>query len=149
MEVMSLGLLLGYPMVDIKVSLLDGKTHPVDSADSDFKEAAFLACRENKDKLGLTLLEPIMHLEVTSPKDYVGDVLADLSSRRMLIENTEEEENLVTITGKIALREILSYSTTLSRVTKGRGRYSTILFNYQEVSNEKLQEILNKEKLSR
>ena len=150
------GLLLGYPTVDLKVSLLDGKTHPVDSSDADFKEAAILAFRgDNKEEreikkreLGVVLLEPIMKIEVVVPKDYMGDVLANLGSRRTMIENTEEKEGESHIEGKVPLKEILSYSTILRQLTKGRGTYSMEFSHYQEVPQEKLKEMFEEEKLN-
>jgi len=154
-EVLASGLLLGYPTVDVKTSLLDGKTHPVDSSDADFKEAAILSFRGNnseerakkKQELGAVLLEPIMQLEVVVPKDYMGDILANLASRRTIIENTEEKEGESYISGKAPLKEILNYSTTLRQLTKGRGTYSMFLSHYQEVPSDILGEIMKEEKL--
>jgi elongation factor G len=154
-EAMSSGLLLNYPLLDIKVTLLEGKRHMVDTKPGDFKNAAVLAFRGDgvaeKEKriqeMGVVLLEPIMQVEVIIPKDYMGDVLANLGSRRTIIENTEEKEGESYITGKTPLKEILNYSTTLRQLTKGRGTYSMYLSHYQEVPAEVLAEILKEEKL--
>jgi elongation factor G len=137
-EAMSTGLFLNYPLLDIKVTLLEGKRHMVDTKPGDFKEAAIRAFRgdgveERKKKiqeLGVVLLEPIMQVEVVVPKDYMGDILADLGSRRTSIENTEEKEGDSYIGGKTPLREILNYSTVLRQITKGRGTYSMHLSHY-------------------
>ncbi|CAG8602512.1 4926_t:CDS:2 [Paraglomus brasilianum] len=153
-EAMSSGLLLNYPLLDIKVTLLEGKRHMVDTKPGDFKNAAVLAFRGDgvaeKEKriqeMGVVLLEPIMQVEVIIPKDYIGDVLANLGSRRTIIENTEEKEGESYITGKTPLKEILNYSTTLRQLTKGRGTYSMYLSHYQEVPAEVLAEILKEEK---
>ncbi|CAG8456031.1 26244_t:CDS:2 [Gigaspora margarita] len=153
-EAMSSGLLLNYPLLDVKVTLLEGKRHMVDTKPGDFKNAAVLAFQGDgaaeKEKriqeLGVVLLEPIMQLEVVVPKDYMGDVLANLGSRRTLIENTEEKEGESYITGKTPLKEILNYSTILRQLTKGRGTYSMHLSHYQEVPKDTLEEILKEEK---
>ncbi len=145
-EVITTGLLLGYPTVDVKASLLDGKTHPVDSRKEDFKEAAVLAFRGNnkeereqrRQELGVVLLEPIMQLEVVVPKDYMGDILANLTSCRTLIESTEEKEGDVYINGKTPLKEMLSYSTVLRQITRGRGTYSIYLSHYQDQKMRKM-----------
>ena len=154
-EAMSSGLLLNYPLLDVKVTLLEGKRHEVDTKPGDFKNAAVLAFRGDgvaeKEKriqeMGVVLLEPIMQVEVIVPKDYMGDILANLASRRTIIENTEEKEGESYITGKTPLKEILNYSTTLRQLTKGRGTYSMYLSHYQEVPSDVLEEILKEEKL--
>ena len=154
-EAMSSGLLLNYPLLDIKATLLEGKRHMVDTKPGDFKNATVLAFRGDgvaeKEKriqeMGVVLLEPIMQLEVVVPKDYMGDILANLASRRTIIENTEEKEGESYITGKAPLKEILNYSTTLRQLTKGRGTYSMYLSHYQEVPADVLEEILKEEKL--
>ena len=141
-EAFSNGLLLGYSVVDVKVSLLDGLQHVVDSSDKDFKQAAIIACRENKDKLGLTLLEPIMHVLILIPKEYFGGVLANLGSLRMNVENTETTEERVRIVGRAPLEKVISYSTTLRQLTKGRGNCDIFFSHYQEVPSDVLQRII-------
>jgi len=141
------GPLLGYPVVDVEVTLTDGGFHPVDSSDLAFETAGRDAFLKNSDKFKLTLLEPIMQTEVVVPKDYMGDILANLTSRRAIIETTEVREDGSYICGKAPLREILNYSTTLREVTKGRGDCSTHLSHYQEVPANVLEEILKEEKL--
>jgi elongation factor G len=164
-EALASGLLLGYPTVDVKVTLLDGKTHSVDSAKPDFKQAAILAFRGDKreekelrkKELGVVLLEPIMQLEVEASKDYQGVIIASLGSRRTTIEDTEVKENSVYVRGKTPLRELLTrnvrekkvsdYSTVLRQLTKS-GSYSMFPSHYQEVPHEVLQEILKEESIS-
>jgi len=154
-DALSNGLILGCPIIDVKSTLLDGKTHVVDSKKEDFIMAAKLAFRgdgvEEKNQrikdFGVVLLEPVMQLEVVVPKDYTGDVLADLGRRRTMIENTEEREDDAYIHGKTPLKEILSYSTTLRQLTKGQGTYSMHLSYYQEVPKDVLEAILKEEKL--
>jgi len=141
------GPILGYPMVDVKVTLTDGAYHPVDSSDLAFETASRDAFKENVSKFNLILLEPIMQVEIIVPKDYMGDILADLGRRRTVIENTEEKEGNAYINGKTPLREILSYSTALRQLTKGRGEYSMYLSHYQEVPKSILEDILKEEKL--
>ena len=106
-----------------------------------------MAFKEAREKLGLVLLEPIMQLEVIVPKDYMGDILANLAARRTIIEETEEKEGNSYIKGKAPLKEILNYSTILRQLTKGRGTYSMHLSRYQEVPADVLAEILKEEKL--
>ena len=154
-EAMSSGLLLNYPLIDVKATLLEGKRHSEDTRPGDFKEAAILAFRgkgseERKkkiEKLGVTLLELIMQVEVIVPRDYIGDVIGDLCSRRAVIENTEEREGNAHVIGKIPLKEMLNYSTTLRQLTGGRGDYLMHFSYYQEVPANALQEILKEEKL--
>jgi elongation factor G len=153
-ETMFNGLLLGYPTVDVKVTLMDGKTHSVDSKELDFKEAAVIAFRgdgrsgkeERIKQMGSVLLEPIMNLEVIVPKDYMGDILANLASRRTVVESTDEKDGETYIKGKCPLKEMLSYSTTLRQLTKGRGSYSMSLSHYQEVPKDVFEEISKSEK---
>ena len=154
-EAMSSGLLLNYPLLDLKATLLEGKRHEVDTKPGDFKEAAILAFRgkgseerkEKVEKLGVVLLEPIMQVEVVVPRDYMGDVIGDLGSRRAVIENTEEREGNTQVIGKIPLKEMINYSTTLRQLTGGRGEYLMHFSHYQKVPTSALQEILKEEKL--
>ncbi|MDR1670795.1 MAG: elongation factor G [Spiroplasmataceae bacterium] len=154
-EAMSSGLLLNYPLLDVKATLLGGKRHAVDTQPGDFKSAASLAFRgdsreekkEKAEKMGAVLLEPVMQVEVVVPKDYMGDILANLASRRAVIENTEEKEGESYIISKTPLKEILNYANTLRQLTKGRGTYSMNLSHYQEVPDYVLEEILKEEKL--
>ncbi|CFW93146.1 Elongation factor G [endosymbiont DhMRE of Dentiscutata heterogama] len=154
-ESMSSGLLLSYPLLDIKATLLEGKRHEVDTKPGDFKNAAVLAFRGDgvaeKEKrikeLGVVLLEPIMQITVIVPKDYLGDTLASLGRCHAVIENTEEKEGESFITGKAPLRETLNYLATLRQLTGGRGAYSSYLSHYQAVARDTLEEILKEKKL--
>jgi elongation factor G len=148
------GLLLGYPTVDVKATLVDGQTHEVDSKEMNFREAGELSFRGEKgekekriEQFKVVLLEPIMEIEVTIPKDYRGTIIANLSSKRAVIENTDEEERDVIIKGKAPLKEMLSYSTELRKATQGKGGYTMRFFNYQEVPRDVLSELVNEHKL--
>ncbi|RHZ35464.1 elongation factor G [endosymbiont GvMRE of Glomus versiforme] len=147
------GPLLGYPVVDIEVTLIDGAYHPVDSSDLAFETASRDAFQENVNKsntsdkkINLVLLEPIMQIEVVVPKEYMGDVLASLGSRRTIIENTEEKENNIHIRGESPLNELLNYSTILRQLTKGRGSHSITPSHYQEVPKNSQEEMLKEQK---
>lgn len=149
-EAFSNGLLIGCTVVDVKVSLLDGLQHSVDSSDKDFKQAAIIACRENKEKLGLTLLEPIVHVLVLIPKECMKDVMANLlGSARMVIENSEElEEGEVRIVGRAPLEKMISYTTILRQLTKGRGNCIASFSHYQEVPQDILQRVVKEHNVS-
>ena len=145
------GNLLGYPTIDVKASLVNGQSHTVDSKDSDFRDAGIIAFRgkdrEERERriqeTGTVLLEPIMNLEVIITKEYVGEVLAKLGSLRVSIESTDEEGNDdVIIRGKAPLKEMLNFSTSLRQITKGRGVYSMEFFDYKEVNQDILEEII-------
>ncbi|CAI2162020.1 2932_t:CDS:2 [Funneliformis geosporum] len=142
-EAASSGLLLNYPVVDLKATLTKGERHAVDTKPGDFKQAAIIALRgdgvEEREKriqdLGVILLEPIMQFEVVVPVDYTGTVTGDLNSRRAIIEEKEATEGNSYIQGKIPLKEMLNYSTILRQLTGGRGEYSMQLSTYQKVSD--------------
>ena len=114
------GVLAGYPLIDIKVTLIDGSYHPVDSSQIAFEQAGRLALNEACQKAGVTLLEPIMKVSVTTPEDYFGAVTGDLSSRRGMIVNTEERGSTRVITAEVPLSEMFGYATTLRGLTQGR-----------------------------
>jgi len=155
-EAMSSGLLLNYPLLDIKVTLLEGKRHEVDTKPGDFKNAAVLAFRgdgvEEKNKrvaeLGVVLLEPIMQAEVTTPKESYGEILASLTSQRGVInEVTEKDERAYVIHAHVPLSNILGYTTTLRSLTGGKGIFNMKLSHYQKVPKDVLAEIIKKEKV--
>jgi elongation factor G len=155
-EAMSSGLLLNYPLLDIKVTLLEGKRHEVDTKPGDFKNAAILAFRgdgvEEKNRkvaeLGVVLLEPIMQAEVTTPKESYGETLASLTSQRGVInEVTEKDERTYIIHAHVPLSNILGYTTTLRSLTGGKGIFNMKLSHYQKVPKDVLTEIIKKEKV--
>ena len=114
------GILAGYPLINIKVTLVDGSYHPVDSSQIAFEQAGRLALNAACQKAGSTLLEPIMKVTVTTPEGYFGAVTGDLSSRRGMIVNTEERGNTRVITAEVPLSEMFGYATTLRGLTQGR-----------------------------
>lgn len=145
----STGLLLGYPMVDIKATLYDGSYHDVDSSEIAFKIAASTCFRESKSKLRVVLLEPIMKLEVTVPDEYYGDIINNVVSRRGSVEDAEKIGNLYKIHVKSPLSEMSGYSTTLRSLTQGRGNYSMELASYEEVPEYITEDLLKKRNLGK
>ena len=140
------GFLAGYPMVDVRVLLVDGKTHPVDSKDIAFqiagREAFKLAC----EKASPILLEPIVDLKVTVPEKNTGDVMGDLSSRRGKISGMEPDGTLQTIIAKVPEAEIQNYSQALRSITQGRGFYSKTFSHYDPVPSELAKKIIEASK---
>ena len=126
-------MLLGYPMTDMKVTLYDGTFHDVDSSDMAFKIAGSIGLQEGSKKAGLTLLEPIMKVEVTIPEEFMGTVIGDLSSRRGRVQGTEKHGNSVVITGLAPLSELSGYVTTIRSLTQGRGNPYMEPAHYEEV----------------
>lgn len=114
------GVSAGYPLINIKVSLTDGKAHDVDSSQIAFEQAGRLALREAVSKAGSILLEPIMKVVITTPEDYVGNVTGDLSSRRGMILDSEDRDNVKLITAEVPLSEMFGYTTTLRGLSQGR-----------------------------
>ncbi len=130
------GILAGYPIVDVKVSLVDGKTHPVDSKDIAFQIAGREVFKKAFEMAGPILLEPIVDLKVTVPEEYTGDVMGDLSSRRGRIGGMNPDGNYQTINAKVPESEIQNYSQSLRSMTQGRGFYSKTFSHYDPVPEE-------------
>ena len=143
-ETMENGILLGYPMVDIDVTVYDGSYHDVDSSDIAFKIAASQALQAATKKAGLTLLEPIMKVEVTTPNEFMGDVIGDLSSKRAQISGTEERSRATIILSLVPLSELSGYATTLRSMSKGRASYYMEPSHYEEVPKNIQEEMLAK-----
>ncbi len=143
-ETMENGILLGYPMVDMEVTVYDGSYHEVDSSDIAFKIAASQALQAATKKAGLTLLEPIMKVEVTTPSEFMGDVIGDLSSKRAQISATEERSRATIILALAPLAELSGYATTLRSMSKGRASYYMEPSHYEEVPKNILSEMLVK-----
>lgn len=143
-ETMENGILLGYPMVDIDVTLYDGSYHEVDSSDIAFKIAASQALQAAAKKAGLTLLEPIMKVEVTTPNEFMGDIIGDLSSKRAQISGTEERSRATIILSLVPLSELSGYATTLRSMSKGRASYYMEPSHYEEVPKNIQEEMLAK-----
>jgi elongation factor G len=131
-EQMENGVLAGFPLVDIKVTLYDGSYHDVDSNEMAFKLAGSLAMREGAQKAHAVLLEPIMKVEVVTPEDYMGDVMGDLNRRRGLVGGMEESVAGKIIRASVPLAEMFGYSTDLRSATQGRATYSMEFEKYEE-----------------
>ena len=127
------GVYLGYPMTDFEVTLIDGSYHDVDSSDIAFKIAGSMALQDAAKQAGLTLLEPIMKLEVTVPENFMGVVIGDVSSKRGKILGTEKRARAVVIKGYVPLAELSGYATILRSLTEGRGIFYMEPSHYEEV----------------
>jgi len=142
-EAMDKGVLAGYPVVDVKATLYDGSYHEVDSSEFAFKIAGSMAFQEAAKKAKIVLLEPLMHLEVTIPSDFLGDVIGDLSSRRGRIEETEDRVEVKVVKAKIPLSEMFGYATNIRSLTEGRGTFTMEFERYEEVPANVTQEIID------
>jgi elongation factor G len=141
-EALESGVLAGYQVEDVKVTLVDGSFHPVDSSDIAFKIAGSLATRDALQKASPVLLEPIMKVEVTVPEDYMGDVIGDLNSRRARLEGMEKRLNLQVIRAFVPLAEMFGYATDLRSLTQGRGTFVMQFDHYEPVPSNIAQEIV-------
>jgi len=131
-EQMQSGVLAGYPVVDVKVTLYDGSYHDVDSNEMAFKIAGSMGFREGAIKAGPVLLEPIMHVEVVTPEDYMGDVMGDLNRRRGLVQGMDDSPAGKIIRAEVPLSEMFGYATDLRSATQGRATYSMEFEKYSE-----------------
>ena len=143
-EAMESGILAGYPMVDIKITLTDGSYHEVDSSEMAFKIAGSMAIKEAAAKAGIQLLEPVMDVEVVTPEDYMGDVMGDLSGRRGLIQGSEPRGNATVIEARVPLSEMFGYSTDLRSATQGRASYTMQFGSYEPAPSSIQEEIVAK-----
>ncbi len=143
-ETMTNGILLGYPVVDIKVTCYDGSFHEVDSSDIAFKIAASQALQAATKKAGLTLLEPIMKVEVTTPSEFMGEVIGDLSAKRAQIMGSEEHGTATIIIAMVPLAEFSGYATQLRSITQGRAHYYMEPSHYEIVPKNILEAMLAK-----
>jgi len=141
-EAMEKGVVAGYPMVDMKVTLYDGSFHEVDSSEIAFKIAASQALQEASKKSKPQILEPIMKLEVVLSREFLGDVIGDLSARRGQIEETKDRINTKVIEAKIPLAKMFGYATSLRSLTQGRGTFTMEFSHYQEVPQNIAKEII-------
>jgi elongation factor G len=145
-ETMKNGVIAGFPLVDIKATVVDGSYHDVDSNEMAFKIAGSMALKAAAEKCRPVLLEPIMKVEVTVPEEYMGDVMGDLNSRRGRIEGMDSRFGAQIIRSKVPLSEMFGYSTTLRSRTQGRGVYSMEISHYEEVPKSIAEEIVAKHK---
>jgi elongation factor G len=132
-EAMEEGVLAGYPVVDIRAILYDGKEHPVDSSEMAFKIAGSMAFKKAASDAGVDLLEPIMDVEITVPDDFTGDVIGDLNTKRAHVHGMTPDDGMTTITAEVPQSEMLRYATDLRALTQGRGTYTMHFSHYQEV----------------
>ena len=135
-EAMQSGPLIGFPVVDIKVTLYDGSYHEVDSSEMAFKIAGSMAIKEAVQKGDPVILEPIMRVEVTTPEEYMGDVIGDLNARRGQILGMEPRGNAQVIRAFVPLAEMFGYATDLRSKTQGRGSFVMFFDHYQEVPKQ-------------
>jgi elongation factor G len=132
-EALESGVLAGYPLVDVRVTLTDGKYHETDSSELAFKIAGSLALQEGVKRAKPTLLEPIFKVEVVTPEDFLGDVIGDLSRRRGRIEGQDRRGNALAVTGLVPLSEMFGYATDVRSMTQGRATYTMQFEKYDEV----------------
>jgi elongation factor G len=143
-EALDSGVLAGYPVVDVKVTLLDGSYHEVDSSEMAFKVAGSMAFKEAARRAGPVLLEPIMDVEVVTPDEYLGDIMGDLSSRRGKVGGIMQRSDAQVIGASVPLSEMFGYSTQLRSMSQGRAVYTMQFSHYQEVPKSKAEEIISK-----
>jgi len=143
-EALEKGVLLGFPVVDVEVVLYDGSYHDVDSSDIAFKIAGSMAITDTSKRAGLTLLEPIMKLEMTVPEEFMGEVIGDISSKRGRILGTEKRSKSVVIKTSSPLAELSGYSTSLRSLTEGRGFFYMEPSHYEQVPTNILKAMLEK-----
>jgi elongation factor G len=143
-EAMTSGTLAGYPVVDVKVTVIDGSFHEVDSSEMAFKIAGSMAFKDACRKANPVILEPIMKTEVIISEEYMGDVIGDLNSRRGKIASMESKNKVQHIKANVPLAEMFGYSTTLRSLTQGRGNYSMEPSHYEEVPSQIADKILER-----
>ena len=143
-EQMLNGVLAGYPLVDCKATLYDGSYHEVDSSEMAFKIAGSLAMKDGAMKADPVLLEPMMKVEVSTPEEYMGDVMGDLNRRRGLVQGMDDTPAGKTIRAHVPLAEMFGYATELRSMTQGRANYSMEFLNYAEAPNSVADEVIKK-----
>jgi len=138
------GVLAGFPVVDVKVTLFDGSSHDVDSNENAFKMAASIAFKDGMRKASPVLLEPMMAVEVETPEDFMGNVVGDLSSRRGMIQGMEDNPTGKVIKAEVPLAEMFGYSTTLRSLSQGRATYTMEFKHYTEAPKNVAEAVINK-----
>ncbi len=146
LESMERGVVAGYPVVDLRVTLFDGGFHPVDSSEMAFKIAAHMGFKEAMQKCRPTLLEPVMSVEVIVPEENMGDVMGDLNSRRGRIQGMNQKGANQVIRAQVPLAEMLTYASTLKSLTAGRGTFTMEAFQYEEVPAQTQAKIIEETK---
>ena len=143
-EAMETGVLAGYPMIDVKATLYDGSYHDVDSSEMAFKIAASMALKEAKNKCKPVLLEPIMKVEVTTPDEYFGNVMGDITARRGKPLGQENRGNAVLLNAMVPLSEMFGYATSLRSNTQGRANFTMVFDHYEQVPKNIADDIIKK-----
>ncbi len=143
-EAMEAGILAGYPVVDVKVTLFDGSYHEVDSSELAFKVAASMGFKEGARRADPVLLEPVMEVEVVVPEEFMGDVMGDINSRRGKILGMEPRGNVQVIRAHVPLAEMFGYSTDLRSMTQGRATYTMQFSHYEQVPASISEGIVNR-----
>ena len=143
-EALENGVKAGYPMVDMRVTLVDGKYHDVDSSEIAFKVAGSIAFKEAARRAKPVLLEPIFAVEVVTPEDFLGEVIGDLSRRRGRVEGQERRGNALVVTARVPLSEMFGYVGDLRSKTQGRANYTMQFDSYAEVPKNVAEEIIKK-----
>ncbi len=141
-EALDKGIVAGYPMVDVKATVFDGSFHEVDSSEAAFKMAGIMAFKDACRKANPVLLEPIMKVEVTTPEEYMGNVIGDLNSKRGQIDQMSDRGNLKVIDAKVPLAEMFGYATALRSMSQGRANYSMEFLHYSEVPRHAAEAII-------
>ena len=142
-EALDSGIVAGYPIIDIKATLIDGSYHEVDSSEMAFKIAGSIALKEGARKAQPVLLEPVMNVEVVTPDDYLGDVMGDLSSRRGKIGGMTQRSSARVVGASVPLSEMFGYATSLRSISQGRAVYTMQFSHYEEVPGSKRAEIVS------
>jgi elongation factor G len=143
-EAMASGPMAGYPVVDIKIKLVDGSYHEVDSNEMAFKIAASMGFKEGFNKASPVLLEPIMKVEVVTPEDYMGDVMGDLSRRRGVLQGSDDSPSGKLINAQVPLGEMFGYATSLRSMSQGRATFTMEFDHYAEASNNIAEAVIKK-----
>jgi elongation factor G len=143
-ETLPNGILAGFPVVDVKVTLFDGSYHDVDSNENAFKMAASIAFKDGMKKANPVLLEPMMAVEVESPEEFMGNVVGDLSSRRGMIQGMDDMPGMKLIRAEVPLAEMFGYSTALRSATQGRATYTMEFKHYAEAPKNVAEAVINK-----
>jgi len=138
------GILAGYPVIDFKVTLYDGSYHEVDSSEMAFKIAGSMAFKQAMQKASPVLLEPYMKVEITTPEEYLGDVMGDANSRRGRIEGFSDRNGVKVVDAFVPLSEMFGYATTLRSMTQGRASFSMEFNHYEKVPNSVAEKVINK-----
>ena len=142
-EALDSGVLAGYPVIDLKVELIDGSYHDVDSSEMAFRIAGSMAIKNGVKRSAPVLLEPVMDVEVVTPSDYMGDIIGDLSARRGKVGGMTDRGDAQVIGASVPLGEMFGYATTLRSLSQGRAVYTMQFAHYEEVPKSKAEEIIN------